>query len=295
MLIDTHCHIHDADTYQWFLSRDKKSNPADYTPDKILARAAQNDVKQVITIGTTHADSLRARDFASAHDNVFWSYGIHPEEIAGADLFAFGDLAELTSERERGSPVTTSPWDEEGRRPTGRADACSKSKKSAPPIAIGEVGLDYHHTTKTRNTQIALLEQMLDYATKHNLPVIFHVREAFDDFFAVTANFPGLKAVVHSFSDSQANLEKALNHDFYIGVNGLATFTNIPLPPLERMLLETDAPFLAPTPFRGRTNEPAHIKTIATHLAEKLGLEESEIATTTTKNARALFNLPPLP
>ena len=255
MLIDTHCHIHDADTYQWLLSRDKRSNPADYTPDKILARAAQNDVKQVITIGTTHADSLRARDFAAAHDNVFWSYGIHPEEC---------------TERVRENMVS----------------------KITCPIAIGEVGLDYHHGTTQRQEQIKLLEQMLQLATDQSLPVIFHVREAFDDFFAVTANFSKIKSVVHSFSDSKTNLEKALSRNFYIGVNGLATFTNIPLPPLERMLLETDAPFLAPIPYRGHTNEPAYIKDIADFLATKLKLTPEQIASVTTKNAKALFNLP---
>ena len=208
----------------------------------------------MICIGTTHADSLRAHDFAAKYDAVFWSYGIHPEEVATPD---FSQLAEQ-------------------------------------PVAIGEVGLDYHHSTTEREKQIKLLEQMLQYASDQNLPVIFHVREAFDDFFSVVDNFPKIKAVVHSFSDNQENLEKSLNRDFYIGVNGLATFTDIPLPPLERMLLETDAPFLAPTPYRGHTNEPVRIKDIAAYLATKLGLTPEQIATKTTKNTQSLFRLPPV-
>ncbi|MBR3220570.1 TatD family hydrolase [Candidatus Saccharibacteria bacterium] len=252
MLIDSHCHIHDTDTYKWFLSRDKKANPADYTPEKLVKNAITNDVKQMICIGTTHADSMRAHDFAAKYDEVFWSYGIHPEEVA------VPDFSQLTEQ----------------------------------PVAIGEVGLDYHHGTTQREQQIKLLEQMLQYASDQNLPVIFHVREAFDDFFPVVDNFPKIKAVVHSFSDNRDNLEKALNRDFYIGVNGLATFTDIPLPPLEKMLLETDAPFLAPTPYRGHTNEPAHIKDIAVYLAQRLNLPVDQIATQTTQNARNLFNLP---
>lgn len=290
-LIDSHCHIHDTDTYKWFLSRDKKADPADYTPEKLLKRAKDNGVKQMICIGTTHEDSLRAHDFAAQHDGVFWSYGIHPEEWDMGRVVSFGDLAELTSERERGSPVTTSPWDEEGRRPTGRADACSKNNKSTL-VAIGEVGLDYHHGAKHRTQQIKLLEQFLQLATDHHLPVIFHVREAYDDFFPVVDNFPGLKAVVHSFSDSQDNLTQALKRDFFIGVNGMATFTNLPLPPLEKTLLETDAPFLAPKPYRGHTNEPALIKDIATFLATTHHITVEQVAAQTTANARQLFRLP---
>ena len=253
-LIDSHCHIHDADTYKWFLSRDKKANLADYTPEKLLKRAEDNGVKQMICIGTTHEDSLRAHDFAAQHDGVFWSYGIHPEE-------AIGNVSALLSEY-------------------------------ASLIAIGEVGLDYHHGTKHRTQQIKLLEQFLQLATDHHLPVIFHVREAYDDFFPVVDNFPGLKAVVHSFSDSQDNLTQALKRDFFIGVNGMATFTNLPLPPLEKTLLETDAPFLAPKPYRGHTNEPALIKDIAVFLAATHHITVEQVAAQTTANARQLFRLP---
>lgn len=253
-LIDTHCHIHDTDSYNYFLSRDKKADLNNYAPEQIITRATDNNVRQMICIGTTHEDSLRAHDLAAKYDNVFWSYGIHPEEAANISL---GNFAE-------------------------------------EPIAIGEVGLDYHRGTIYRNEQIKLLEQVLQLAIDHHLPVIFHVRDAFDDFFPIVDNFSKLKAVVHSFSDSRENLEKALARDFYIGVNGLATFADIPLPPLGRMLLETDAPFLAPTPHRGHTNEPAYIKDIAEFLAARLERPIAEIATQTTQNARELFDLPVL-
>ena len=254
-LIDSHCHIHDAGAYKWFLSRDKNANPADYAPEKLLKRAEDSGVKQVICVGTTHEDSLQAHDFAAKYDSVFWSYGIHPEEAPTDDFKGFEE----------------------------------------EPIAIGEVGLDYHRSAEHRTTQIKLLEQMLQLATDHNLPVIFHVREAFDDFFPVVDNFPKIKAVVHSFSDSQKNLVKSLERNFYIGINGIATFADIPLPPLEKILLETDAPFLAPVPHRGHTNEPAFIRDIADFLANKLDVTSAEVAQQTTHNARELFHLPALP
>jgi len=168
----------------------------------------------------------------------------------------------------------------------------SEKKYLHLPAAIGEVGLDYRNGTSNRDAQIRLLEEMLQLAADHNLPLVFHIREAFDDFFAVINNFPDLPAVVHSFSDSSANLHKSLDHNFFIGVNGLATFASLPTPPLEKILLETDAPFLTPVPNRGKINESAYIADIAHYLANKLGVSDAEIADITTKNARKLFRLP---
>lgn len=243
MLIDSHCHLHDRE----FFSKEQAA--------AMLKNARQNGVQQIICIGTDREDSLVARDFASKHNNVFWSFGIHP---SGA--------ADIKTENE------------------------IKLRKSQKLIAIGETGLDYHYT-KNKAEQIALFETLIDLAQKHNLPLIFHVREAFDDFFAVVDNFPKLKGVVHSFSDNKKNLRKALDRDFYIGVNGLATYSTLPLPPLERILLETDAPFLTPVPNRGKINEPAYIKDIARWLSIKLGVSETKIAEQTTQNVRRLFNI----
>lgn len=252
MLIDSHCHIHDFETYKFAISRVQGATPEDYTPEKLLARARENGIEKLICVGTSHEDSLKARDFASKHQNAFWSYGIHPDEAETA--------------REINFP-----------------------KK---PVAIGEIGLDYHNGLKTKEAQLKLFEQMLNLAVQNDLPCIFHVREAFDDFFAVIRNFPNLKrAVVHSFSDSRENLQKCLNEDFYIGVNGLATFTNIPLAPLERTLLETDSPFLAPVPHRGEVDEPAFIKNIATFLAIHYQTTVEDVAKITTENAERLFKI----
>ena len=160
-------------------------------------------------------------------------------------------------------------------------------------MTIGEVGLDYHYGENDKLDQARLLEEMLDLAIREDLPLIFHVREAFDDFFAILDNFSTAKirGVVHSFSDNKKSLRKSLERDFYIGVNGLATYSTLPMPPIERILLETDAPFLAPVPLRGQTNQPANVYYVAKWLSEKLGLDFEEVAKITTENSETLFNL----
>ena len=298
MLIDSHCHIHDTETYKFALSRAQKKTKGieDYTPEKLLTRARANGVEKLICIGTNHEDSLKAKSFAEQHENVFWSYGIHPDE---SDGFEQGASACSANEPDsmRSSTLASTRWSAaeprlDDRRESDASDAQEEALCSNPPIAIGEIGLDYRNGAKTRESQFRLLEEMLELAKNQNLPCVFHVRDAFDDFFAVLRNFPEIKrAVVHSFSDSRENLEKCLNEGFYIGVNGLATFANIPLPPLERVLLETDSPFLAPVPHRGEVDEPAFVKNIANFLSIHYQTTFDNVADITTKNAKHLFGI----
>lgn len=245
MLIDTHCHLHDL---EWF------------TPDQqtdFLQHAHENGVEKIVCIGTNHEDSLCARDFATQHDGVYWTYGIHPE---------FAD-ANIPTPRKADSPLGTGL------------------------IGIGEIGLDYHYDGYDCAAQIQLFERMLQLAQDQDLPVSLHIREAFSDALAILDNFPSIKGVIHSFTGSKKDLKKALERGFYIGVNGLATYATPPLPPLDRILLETDAPFLTPVPFRGTINQPGYVKQIATYLATKLEVTELEIAEQTTKNARQIFRI----
>ena len=224
-----------------------------------LKNAKLNQVDKIVCIGTDHQDSLNAQRFVQEHpeSHLFWSYGIHPSE-----------------------------WQ-------ASRSAVDFKKQECPPIAIGEVGLDYHYGYLDQKQQIALFEEMIQLAIDQNLPLIFHIREAFDDFFAILGNFStqNLRGVVHSFTDNKKNLNRSLEHGFYIGVNGLATYSTLPLPPLERILLETDAPFLSPVPYRGQTNEPSHIKEIATWLATKLQLALPVIVNQTSKNTEDLFGI----
>ena len=224
-----------------------------------LKNAKLNQVDKIVCIGTDHQDSLNAQRFVQEHpeSHLFWSYGIHPSE-----------------------------WQ-------ASRSAVDFKKQECPPIAIGEVGLDYHYGSLDQKQQIALFEEMIQLAIDQNLPLIFHIREAFDDFFAILSNFStqNLRGVVHSFTDNKKNLKRSLEHGFYIGVNGLATYSTLPLPPLERILLETDAPFLSPVPYRGQTNEPSHIKEIATWLATKLQLDLPVVINQTSKNTEELFGI----
>lgn len=238
MLIDTHCHLHDREFF------------TEEQAEEMLKRARERGIEKIICIGTSPEDSIAARDFAASHDNVYWTYGVHPSEKNTKNLF----------------------------------------KKDDKLVAIGEVGLDYHYDGYNREAQIKLFEEMLQLARDNNLPVSFHVREAFDDFFAVMANFPEIKGVVHSFSDNKKNLKRILNEtDYYIGVNGLATYSTLPTPPLERIVLETDAPFLTPEPFRGIINESGYIYEIAKWLSSKLAVDFERVEKETTENARRLF------
>ena len=266
-LIDTHCHIHDVEDF-------KKS------PAEILQDAKNRGVLQSIVIGTSHEDSLRAQAFATKHQNVFWTYGIHPSEANGE---GDGDFRGTIPEAFGNVNLSVSDLDisENG----GRHENTSNLL-----VGIGEVGLDYHYP-HDRDQQLKLLEEMLALAKDLNLPLVFHVREAFPDFFPIVDNQHITRAVVHSFSDNKKNLERCLDRGFYIGVNGLATFATLPTPPLERTLLETDAPYLTPVPNRGKINEPAYIADIAAWLSTKLGVSAEEIAEQTTKNARELFRL----
>ena len=247
--IDSHCHLHDEEFF------------APHVRDELVQRAYKNNVKKMILIGTSFEDSFSARDFAIDRDEkretLFWSYGVHPDGI----------------EKEREEP----------------------DFHIEKPIAIGEVGLDYHYLDEVEDPEYVKSEQkklfleMIALAEEYDLPVIFHVREAFDDFFEIVDKHPGLRGVVHSFTDSKKNLKKCLERGFYVGVNGLATYSTLPLPPLEKILLETDAPFLAPVPHRGEQNESAYIPEIGKWLAEKLEIPVEEVMRRTTENCFELF------
>lgn len=228
----------------------------------VLQEAHAAGVEQMICIGTDEHSSRLAVAFAALHDTTFAAIGVHPHE-------------------------TKEGWKE--------IFALAGSKKL---VAVGEIGLDYYYGHSPRDTQIRALEEQLEFALNQNLPVIFHVRDAFDDFWPIFDNFHGIRGELHSFTDSIANLEAGLARGLLVGVNGISTFTKdtaqkemFDAIPLKRMLLETDAPFLTPAPFRGRVNEPAFVRHIAEYHASRRGILLNDVAAATTANARALFAL----
>jgi TatD DNase family protein len=248
MLIDTHCHIHEAD-YPLAIS-------------DVLRRAQESDVQKYICVGTTLQSSIQAIDFAAEYDKAVATIGVHPHETKDG----LEGLRELASNKN--------------------------------VVAVGEIGLDYFYTHSPRDVQIAALETQIQLALDYDLPIIFHVRDAFRDFWPIFDAFPGIRGVLHSFTDSAENLQEALKRGLYIGVNGISTFTKsadqlamYKSIPLSNLLLETDAPFLTPSPFRGTVNEPAFVKTIAEFHANLREISLLEIADATTANAHALFAL----
>ncbi len=230
----------------------------------VMARAHEAGIGQMICVGTSEVSSRRALDFTAQHQGAYASIGVHPHDTKDG----WGDIVTLA----------------------GR-----QNKKL---VAVGEIGLDYFYSHSPRDIQINALEGQIDLALRHNLPIIFHVREAFDDFWPIFDNFHGIRGVLHSFTDSKGNMEQAFKRGLFIGVNGISTFTKNPVQqemfaqiPIEKILLETDAPFLTPEPLRGKVNEPAFVKHVAEFHAAKRNVTLEEIAKQTTANARALFAL----
>jgi TatD DNase family protein len=213
------------------------------------------------------ADSELAVAFAQKHEGVWASIGIHPHEAKdhlGADTQArFAALASLPK-----------------------------------VVAVGECGLDYFYGHSPKEDQAAVLRFQIELALEQGLPLSFHVREAFDDFWPIFESYQGVRGVLHSFTDSQENMERAVAHGLYIGVNGIATFTRDEAQivtyrtiPQHSLLLETDAPFLTPKPFRGKVCEPKHLVQTAEFLAVLRGESVEHLAESTTANAQKLLNL----
>ena len=271
MFIDTHCHIHESGFY-----------PDDR--EAVYQRAVEANVK-MICIGTSEKFFAEAVEFAAAHQNTWATVGVHPHDTKDGWM-KIGELLRVEHGRVARGGVAPAFADKIGN------DGSGKSKI----VGIGEIGLDYFYDNSPRQTQIAALEQQLQWASDYGLPVSFHVRESFDDFWPIFANFPGVKGVLHSFTDSTKNLEKALANNLFIGVNGISTFSKTNQGmwdqiPLEKMLLETDAPFLTPTPFRGKINEPMYVREVAAYHARKRGISLDKIAATTSRNAAQLFHI----
>lgn len=257
-LTDTHCHIHSADY------------PLD--PDEVIRNAAAAGVTHLICVGTDASDSNLAVEFVQNRQNTYAAIGIHPHE----------------AKRHAGDTSTLKDF----------SDLATKPKM----VAIGETGLDYYYGHSPKGDQQKLLRFQLGLAISHDLPLIFHVREAFDDFWPILDEFGSngrpIRGVIHSFTDSVAVLEQALKRELYIGLNGIMTFTKdkkqlemAASVPLEKLLLETDAPYLTPAPYRGTICESKHVRVTAEFLSNLRGESLQQLATTTTRNAKKLFGL----
>jgi TatD DNase family protein len=264
-IIDSHCHL--------------DFEPLSNDIEGAIERAGRAGVTKIINIGTSLHRSARSVELANYYPNVWASVGLHPQDV--------GDIADLGDTIEK-------------------LEVLAKDKRVG---AIGEIGLDYYPgandqrpmTSDQKEAQKALFIAQIELAQKLNLPIIFHVRDAWDDFLAlVTSHRPLVTGVVHCFTGDEKIAQRLVNMGLYIGFTGLVTFKNAntagikeaaKIVPLDKLLIETDAPFLAPEPHRGSPNEPAYVIEVARKIAEIKGLSEEKIAESTTKNAEKLFNI----
>ena len=301
MLIDTHCHIHDSDY------------PID--GDVVIKHAHQAGVMQMICVGTDETSSVQAIKFASKHEGVFACVGVHPHYAKDG----IGDLDRLVDSIYSGNgfapdsirapaPYRTRAADVSLNKGV-QSDSMITSRKL---VAIGEIGLDYYYNNSPRADQIRVLKSQIELALQYDLPIILHVRGAFDDFWEVLDSFQPdfdedgqfvgqqIRGVLHCFTDSLVNAKKGLERGLYIGINGISTFTKdesqksmFRTIPLDKILLETDAPYLTPAPLRGKVkiNEPAYIKNIAEYNSDIYNVSFDELADITTANAKNLFKI----
>ena len=274
-LIDTHCHIHDSEF----------SKKYDLNSDQIIEEAKSEGVSTLICVGTDFKSSLSAIGFVMGRDGCYCSLAIHPHEVANHSI----DI--LVTELESLEKLIVE----------------NKSKI----VAIGECGLDYyyHSDKKIRENQKKLLIQHIEIAKIHNLPIIFHIRDpknqdinhlglAFSDFFDIVDEHKKIRGVVHSFSAGRQELNGVLKRGLYVGLNGIMTFTKqahqlevAKKVPRGSLILETDAPFLTPAPFRGTMCKPKHIVATAKFLSQLRGESLEDLAKDTTANARKLFSI----
>lgn len=282
-LVDTHCHIQSIGlTEGERTTREQWAKAPGLTAATVVAEAQAAGVRQMVCVGCDLADSRLAVEFVRQRAGCYASIGLHPHE---AQPYA-GKSAEQQGRLEEFAALAARP----------------------KVVAVGECGLDYYYEHSPQADQLAVLKFQIELALKHDLPLIFHVREAFDDFWPVFDSYRDagagrkLRGVLHSFTDSAANLAKALERGLYIGVNGIATFakdeellTTYQKVPLEKLLLETDAPFLTPIPYRGKINEPKQLGAIAGFLASMRREAPEDLAQATTRNAHTLFGIKETP
>lgn len=252
-MIDTHCHLHDP--------------KFDEDRDAVFARAAGANVR-LITVGCDLADSKRAL-MTAEHYDIVASIGIHPHEAQDA--------------------------------PSDLAAAFAPLLEGPRAIAIGETGLDYYYDHSPRDIQAHVLRQQLNVARERKLPVIFHQRDAYDDFIAILreAWTPGMRGVVHCFTGTTEQARTYVDEfGLLLGIGGVVTFANanglreaVQSIGAGSIVLETDCPYLAPVPLRGKRNEPSFLTHVAAKVTEVLGISLDELVTVTDRNAFTLFGV----
>jgi len=255
-MIDSHAHL----TLSQF----------DNDRELVIRRAFNAGLKHIITVGIDINDSQKALTLAKKYDFIFASVGVHPHEVKSMNSETYLKLSELSSHNK--------------------------------VVAIGEIGLDFYRNLSPREIQIQHFRDQLQLAREVSLPVIIHDREAHQEVINILREEKAetIGGVIHCFSGDYTMLKASLDLDFFISIPGTITFKTsgdfhklVQDIPMDYLLLETDSPFLAPHPFRGKRNEPAYVFYVAEAVARIKGVSVAELAEITTNNARRLFNLLP--
>ena len=231
--------------------------------DEVVARARASGVIGMVTVGCDLADSWAAVATASRHDGVWATAGVHPHEASGGVDGLVGLLAE---------PVV---------------------------VAVGEAGLDFHYDHSPRDVQRDVFAAQVALANTYDLPLVIHTREAWDETFALLdAEGVPARTVFHCFTGGPDEAAEGLARGALLSFSGIVTFRTaddlraaVAVCPLERAMVETDSPYLAPVPYRGKANEPAHVSLVGAAVAEAMGRSVDEVAESTTANAQTFYGL----
>lgn len=235
------------------------------SPEEALKEAREAGVEAVVNVGTDAEDSRRGTELAEEFPEVYTSVGIHPHN---AGTYSSEDLHTLMD-------LTEKPG----------------------VVAVGETGLDYYRDEWPADVQRALFEDTVSLANEVRLPLIIHSRQAFGDTMACLGN-ARIPIILHCFEGGEAEVQEARERGYYIGLAGNVTYKNsetarvLRLMDEDRILVETDAPYLSPQPLRGKPNAPKNVVHTARFVAERLGMDDEEVADLTARNARNAFGLP---
>lgn len=253
MLIDSHAHLDD----------EKFEGDRKY----LIENLEKNGIELVVNVGADMESSRASVNLADTYDNIYAVVGVHPhaaKEITESSLKEIENLA--------------------------------KNKKV---VAIGEIGLDYHYDNSPRDIQKKWFKKQILLAKRLDMPIVVHTREADKDTIEILKEErEGLRGVIHCFSSDRSQLKEYLNLGFFIALGGPVTFKKTDelkevakMIPIEKLLVETDAPYLAPHPYRGKRNEPMFVKQTANLIAELKGMTIEDLALQTNKNTKEIFNI----
>ena len=253
MIFETHAHYDDE---QFDLDR-----------EELLSSMPEQGVVTIVNVSATYESCRRVVDLVQKYPFMYAAVGIHPDEVGSLNEERFQQMKEL----------------------------CKQEKV----VAVGEIGLDYYWDNESHDVQKEWFVRQLDLARELNLPVLIHSREAAADTMEIMKEHgQGLRGVIHCYSYSKEQAKEYVKMGYYIGVGGVVTFKNarklketVEEIPLTSIVLETDCPYLAPVPFRGKRNNSSYIKYVAEEIAEIKGISYEAVVEQTEKNARALYNL----